>query len=95
MLNILSHKGNENQNYSEILFHPSENGEWGTTINAGKDAGDGGAHIIPSYTVGRNVNYCNHYGNQHGGSLKTKNRTTIRSCSSTPGHIYKGMSVSM
>ena len=29
------------------------------------------------YTVGGNVNWCNHYGKQYGGfSKKTKNRTT-------------------
>jgi hypothetical protein len=26
MFNILSHKGNANQNYTEILFHPNQNG---------------------------------------------------------------------
>ena len=28
----------------------------------------------PSYTVGGNVNWYSHYGEQYGGSLKTKNR---------------------
>ena len=35
----------------------------------------------PSYTVGRNVNWCSHYGEQYRGSLKTKNRViTMRAC---------------
>ena len=41
----------------------------------------------PSYTVAGNVNWCSHYGEQYGGSLKTKYRTTIRSSNRTPGHI--------
>ena len=41
----------------------------------------------PSYTVGGNVNWCSHYGQQYEGSLKTKNRATIRSSSPTPGHL--------
>ena len=30
----------------------------------------------PSYTIDGNVNWYNHYGEQYGGSLKTKERTT-------------------
>ena len=30
----------------------------------------------PSYTIDGNVNWYNHYGEQYGGSLKTKDRTT-------------------
>jgi hypothetical protein len=41
----------------------------------------------PSHTVGRNVNYYNHYGNQYGGSQKTKNRTAIYPAILHPG-IY-------
>ena len=37
----------------------------------------------PSCTVGGNVNWYSHYG----GSLKTKNRTTIWPSNPTPGHI--------
>ena len=36
------------------------------TINAG----EGGEKREPSYTVGGNVNWYNHYGEQYGGSLK-------------------------
>ena len=42
----------------------------------------------PSCTVGGNVNWYSHYGEQYGGSLKTKNRTTIQPSNPTPGHIY-------
>ena len=31
----------------------------------------------PSCTVGGNINWCNHYGEQQGNSLKTKYRATI------------------
>ena len=41
----------------------------------------------PSYTVGGNVNWCRHGGEQYGGSLKNKNRVTIWSSNPTPGHI--------
>ena len=30
----------------------------------------------PLYTVDGNVNWCNHYGKQYGGTFKNKNRTT-------------------
>ena len=41
----------------------------------------------PSCTIGGNVNWYRHYGEQYGGSLKSKNRTTIWPSNSTPGHI--------
>ena len=31
----------------------------------------------PSYTVGGNASWSNHHGEEYGGSLKTKYRTTI------------------
>ena len=34
------------------------------------DAEEGVEKMEPSYTVGRNVNWCSHYGEQYGGSLK-------------------------
>ena len=37
-----------------------------------------------SCTVGGDVNWYNHYGEQYGGSLKIKNRTTIYSRKPTP-----------
>ena len=53
------------------------------TINAG----EGVERREPSYTVGGNVNWYSHYGEQYKGSLKTKTRTTISSCNPTPGHV--------
>ena len=41
----------------------------------------------PCYTVGGNVNWCSHYGEQYGGSLKTKNRTTTMDVS--PGELWE------
>ena len=35
-----------------------------------KNAGEGVEKREPSYTVGRNVNWYSHYGNQYGVSLK-------------------------
>ena len=46
----------------------------------------------PSYTVVRNINWCTHYGEQYGGSLKkteTKIRAAIWSISLTPGHMSR------
>ena len=34
------------------------------------NTGEGVEKKEPSYTVGGNVNWCSHYGEQHGGSLK-------------------------
>ena len=44
-----------------------------TKINAGK----GVEKREPSYTVGGNVNWCNHCGKQYGDPQKTRNRTTM------------------
>jgi len=38
------------------------------------DAGEGVEKRKPSYTIGENVNLCNHNGEQYGGFLKNKNR---------------------
>ena len=43
----------------------------------------------PSYTVGGNVNWYSHYGEQYARFLKTKNRATIRPCNSTPEHVSR------
>ena len=34
------------------------------------NAGEGVEKREPSYTVGGNINWCSHYGEQYGGSLK-------------------------
>ena len=41
------------------------------------DAGEVVEEKEPSYTAGGNISWCSHYGEQYGGSLKTKNRITI------------------
>ena len=41
------------------------------------NAGGGVEKREPSYTVGGNVSWYNHYGEQYGGSLKNKYRITI------------------
>ena len=43
----------------------------------------------PSYTVGGNVNWYNHYGNSMEVPLKNKNRATILSSNPTPGCISR------
>ena len=55
------------------------------TINVGESM----AKREPSYIVGGNVNWCSHQGKQYGGSLKTKNKVTVWSSNSTPGHISR------
>lgn len=45
-------------------------------------------------TVGGNVNWCSKYGNSIEGAQKIKNRTTIRS-NSTSAYVYKGNKVSI
>ena len=78
---------NANQNYNEVSPHQSE---WPSskslqTVNARQ----GVEKRELSYTVGGNVNWCNHYGKQYGSSSKKKieNRITIQSSNLTPGHI--------
>ena len=53
------------------------------TINAG----EGVARREPSCTVGGNVNWYSHYGEQLGGSLKTRNKTTIQPRNPPTGQI--------
>ena len=70
-----------NQKYPEISPHFSPNGycqKNPQTINAG----EGVERREPFYTVGRNVCWYSHYGEQYGSSLKT--RATVWPCSPTP-----------
>ena len=44
----------------------------------------------PSHTVDGNVNWCNHYVEQYGGSLKKNRcRSTIWSSNPSPGHTFR------
>ena len=45
--------------------------------NSTNNAGEGVEKREPSYTVGDNVNWYNHYGEQYRRSLKNKNGATI------------------
>ena len=51
------------------------------------NAGESVEERESSFTVGGNINWYNHYGEEYEVSLKTENRTTIRSSNPTPGHI--------
>ena len=67
MLNIANYQRNANQNYNEVPPHIGQ--KWPSlktlqTINAG----EGVEKREPSYTVGGNVSWCSHYGEQYGGS---------------------------
>ena len=53
------------------------------TINAG----EGVERRESSYTVGGNVSWYSHYGEQYGGYLKSKSRNTILAFNPTSGHI--------
>ena len=57
--------------------------EFASTINAG----EGVEKRELSCTVGGNVNWYSQHGEQYGGSLKSKHRTTIWPSNPTPGHI--------
>ena len=62
--------------------------EWPSSKNLQTiNAGEGVVKREPSCTVGGKVYWYHHYGEQHGGSLKTKTRTSIRPSNPTPGHI--------
>ena len=65
MLNITNYQRNANQNYNDVSLHIGQNGHH-QTINAGEGVETGG----PSHTVGGNINWCSHYGEQYGRSLK-------------------------
>ena len=65
--NITNYQRNVNQNSKEVS-HWSEwpSSKYLQTINAG----EGEEKREPSYTVGENVYWYSHYGEQYGGSLK-------------------------
>ena len=89
MLNITNYQRIVYQIYSEspvrmaIIKRPTDN-----------KCSRGCGKREPSHTVGGIVNWYNHYGEQYGGSLKTKNRATIRPYNPTPRHISSVQSLS-
>ena len=54
-----------------LSLHTSQNGHHLKSLQI-VNVGEGMEKRGPSNTVGGNVNWCNHYGGQHGGSLKTE-----------------------
>ena len=62
MLNITNYQSNE------VSPHTGQNGHHQKNLQT--NAGEGVEKREPSYTVGRSVNWCSHYGEQYGGSLK-------------------------
>ena len=55
------------KNYHEVTT--SYQSEWLSLISAQiTNAGEGVEKMEPSYTVGQNVNWYNHYGKQYGGT---------------------------
>ena len=67
MLNITDYQRNANQNHYEITT--SHQSEWPSLVSPQiTNAGEGVEKREPSYTVGGNVNWYNHYGKQYGGT---------------------------
>ena len=75
MLNI-SHQRNANQNYNEVSSHTSQNG-YHQKIHKEEILERVWEEGNLSYTVGGNVKWYSHYGEQYGGSLKTEHRGTM------------------
>ena len=69
MLNIPYYQRNANQNYSEISPHTCQNGPLSQNLQT-INAGEGVEKRDSSYTVGGNVNWYSHCGEQYGGSSK-------------------------
>ena len=70
MLNITNHQRNTNQNQNEVSPHTSQNGHHQKNLQT-RNAGKGVEKRKHSHTVGGNVNWYSHYGEQYGGFLKT------------------------
>ena len=67
MLNIANYYRNTNQSYNEVSPHTSQHGHQkkSTDNKCWRGCGEKG-----TYTVGGNVNWYSHYGEQYGGSLE-------------------------
>ena len=66
----------------------SHQSEWPSSKNLQTiNAGEGVEEREPSCTVGGNVNWYSRYGEQYGGSLKSKTKITIWPSNPTTGHI--------
>uniref|UniRef100_A0A8D1K895 Uncharacterized protein n=1 Tax=Sus scrofa TaxID=9823 RepID=A0A8D1K895_PIG len=71
VIELLTFKCLQNQNYNEVLPHTGQNGHLNKSTNSKSWRGCG--ERVPSFTVGRNVNWYNHYGKQCEGNLKKLN----------------------
>ena len=69
MFDISNYQRNANQKYSEVSPHTSQNGHHQKNLQT-INAGEGVEKREPSYTGGENINWCSHYEEQYGGSLK-------------------------
>ena len=85
MCNISNYYRNSNKNYNEVSPHTTQK----AIIKRLQKISAGEKKKGPSYTVNGNVNWCNRYGEQYGGALKTEYGTTIWSSNPTPGHISR------
>ena len=62
--------------YNEVSPHTGQNHHHQKNLRT-ITIGEGMEKIEPFYTVGGNVNWYSHYGDQYGVPLKTKNKTTL------------------
>ena len=70
MLIIANYQRNANQNYNEVVT-TSHGSNWPSLKSLQIiNVGEGVEKRETSYTVGGNVNWCSHYGEQYGGSSK-------------------------
>ena len=71
MLNIANYQRNANQNYSELSPYINQNGHHQKNLQI-INAVEGVEERKTSCTVSGNVNWCSHYEEQYGDSLKNK-----------------------
>jgi hypothetical protein len=69
MFNILSHKVNANQNYTEVLSYPCQKGNHQENKQQMLMRMWGEKELL--YTVGGNANWSSHHGNRDGSSKTT------------------------
>ena len=73
----------------ETTTHTSQKGHHIIQSLQMTKAGAGVEEKEPSHTLGGNVSWCSHCGEQYGGSLKKLNRITVGSGNPTPGRISR------
>ena len=69
LFHIINYQGNANQNHNEVSPHTGQNSHHQKSLQI-INAGEGVEKKETSYTVGGNVNWYRHYGEQYGRSLK-------------------------